>query len=83
MERAREFGFRFNADKHQIRCTETQLLGHIISVSGLLRPDPQKANLAISNMDPSMSLADLQTFLVSQPLLAQPGMTLSRPLGSH
>ena len=61
MERARETGFRFNADKCKIRCTEIPFFGNIISASGL-KPDPQKIE-AITNMDPSPSLADLQTFL--------------------
>jgi len=61
MERARETGLCFNADKCKIRCTEIPFFGHIIS-SNSLRPDPQKVE-AISNMDPSTSLADLQTFL--------------------
>ena len=61
MERARETGLRFNADKCKIRCTEIPFFGHIFSASDL-RPDPQKLE-AINNMDPSTSLADLQTFL--------------------
>ena len=61
MERARETGLRFNPDKCKIRCTEIPFFGNIISDSGL-RPDPQKTQ-AILNMDPSASLADLQTFL--------------------
>ena len=61
MERARETGLRFNPDKCKIRCTEIPFFGNIISDSGL-RPDPQKTE-AILNMDPSASLADLQTFL--------------------
>ena len=61
MERARETGLRFNADKCKIRCTEIPFFGNIISASGL-KPDPQKIE-AITNMDPSPSLADLQTFL--------------------
>ena len=61
MERAHETGLRFNPDKCKIRCTEIPFFGNIISDSGL-RPDPQKTE-AILNMDPSASLADLQTFL--------------------
>ena len=60
MERALETGLCFSADKCKIRCTEIPFFGHIISSSGL-RPDPQKVE-AISSMDPSTSLADLQTF---------------------
>ena len=54
-------GLRFNADKCKIRCTEIPFFGNIISASGL-KPDPRKIE-AITNMDPSPSLADLQTFL--------------------
>ena len=61
MERAREPGLRFKAEKCKIRCTEIPFFGHIISSNGLA-PDPQKVE-AISSMDPSTSLADLQTFL--------------------
>ena len=41
MERARETGLHFSADKCKIRCTEIPFIGHIISSNGL-RPDPQK-----------------------------------------
>ena len=61
MERARETGLRFINDKYKIRCTEIPFFGHIISASDL-RPDPQKME-AIDKMDPSGSLADLQSFL--------------------
>ena len=61
MERAHETGLRFNAGKCKIRCTEIPFFGHIISASDL-RPDPQKME-AIDKMDPSGSLADLQSFL--------------------
>ena len=61
MERACETGLRFNPDKCKMRCTEIPFFGNIISDSGL-RPDPQKTE-AILNLDPSASLADLQTFL--------------------
>ena len=61
MERACETGLRFNADKCKIGCTEIPFFGHIISSSGL-RPDPQKVE-AISSMDPSTSIAEVQTFL--------------------
>ena len=61
MELARETGLCFNVDKCKIRCTEIPFFGHIISSNGL-RPDPQKVE-AISNMEPSTSLTNLQTFL--------------------
>ena len=61
MERARETGLRFNADKCKIRCTEIPFFSNIISASGL-KPDPRKVE-AITNMDPSPNLADLQAFL--------------------
>jgi len=61
MEHARETGLHFNADKCKIRCTEIPFFGHTISTSGL-RMDPQKME-AISKMDPSSNLVDLQSFL--------------------
>ena len=61
IERARETGLRYNADKCKIRCTEIPFFGNIISASGL-KPGPRKIE-AITNMDPSPNLADLQTFL--------------------
>ena len=61
MEHARKTGLRFNADKGEIRCTEIPFFGHTISTSGL-RMDPQKME-AISKMDPSSNLVDLQSFL--------------------
>jgi len=60
MERARDTGLRFSVDKCKIRWTEIPFFSHISS-SGL-RPDSQKVK-AISSMDPSTSLADLQIFL--------------------
>lgn len=61
MEHSRETRHCFNADKCKIRCTEVPFFGHIVSASSL-RPDPQKVE-AIISMDPSTSLAVLQTFL--------------------
>ena len=61
MERARETDLCFNANKCKIRCTEIPFFGNIICASGL-KPDPRKIE-AITDMDPSPSLADLQTFL--------------------
>ena len=61
MECACETGLRFNADKCKIRCTEIPFFGNIISASGV-KPDPRKVE-AITNMDPSPNLADLQAFL--------------------
>ncbi|KAK3712645.1 hypothetical protein QZH41_002105, partial [Actinostola sp. cb2023] len=54
-------GLKFNPDKCRIGCTELPFFGHIISAEGL-KLDPGKVE-AINNMDPSTSLADLQTFL--------------------
>ena len=61
MECACKTGLRFTAHKCKIRCTEIPFFGHIVSASGL-GPDPQKVE-AISSMDLSTSLADLETFL--------------------
>ena len=61
MQRAHEAGIRFNADKCRIGCSELPFFGHIISSTGL-KLDPGKVE-SISNMDPSTSLNDLQTFL--------------------
>lgn len=61
IEHSRETRHCFNADKCKIRCTEIPFFGHILSASSL-RPDPQKVE-AIISMDPSTSLAVLQTFL--------------------
>ena len=82
MERARVNGLRFNTDKCTIRCTEIPFFGYIISSSGL-RPEPQKVE-AISSMHPSTTLANLCCYeIVSQPLSAQPSITLSHPFGPH
>ena len=84
MERARETGLRFNGDKCKIRCTEIPFFGHIISSNGLA-PDPQEVE-AISSMDPSTSLADLQTFPGMIQFLSRylPNLTShSRPSGHH
>ena len=61
MERARETGLRFNADKCKIRGTEISFFGNIIRASGP-EQDPREIE-AITKVDPSQSLADLQTFL--------------------
>ena len=61
MQRAHEAGIRFNADKCRICCSELPFSGHIISSTGL-KLDPGKVE-SISNMDPTTSLNDLQTFL--------------------
>ncbi|KAL9978440.1 hypothetical protein ACROYT_G015954 [Oculina patagonica] len=61
LQRARETGLRFNLDKCKFRCTRIPFFGHIIGAEGL-QPDPRKIDSKLS-MDPSTSLADLQTFL--------------------
>ena len=61
LQRARETGLRFNLDKCKFRCTRIPFFGHIIGAEGL-QPDPRKID-SIQSMDPSTSLADLQTFL--------------------
>ena len=61
LQRAHETGLRFNLDKWKFRCTPILFFGHIIGAEGL-QPDPRKIG-SILSMDPSTSLADLQTFL--------------------
>jgi hypothetical protein len=61
MERAKNAGIRFNPDKCIIACNKLPFFGHILTNEGL-KLDPKKAE-AISNMDPSTSLTELQTFL--------------------
>ena len=61
LQRARETGLRFNLDKCKFRCTRIPFFGHIIGAEGL-QPDPWKIG-SILSMDPSTSLADLQSFL--------------------
>ncbi|XP_028416418.1 uncharacterized protein LOC114540431 [Dendronephthya gigantea] len=61
MKQARETGVKFNPEKCKIGCTELPFFGHIICADGL-KMDPRKTQ-AFVNMDPSKSLADLQTFL--------------------
>ncbi|XP_048582171.1 uncharacterized protein K02A2.6-like isoform X2 [Nematostella vectensis] len=61
MERARETGLKFNADKCKIASKELVFFGHTLSADGL-KLDPAKVE-AINNMDPSTSLTDLQVFL--------------------
>ena len=61
LQRAHKTGLRFNLDKCRFRCTQIPFFGHIIGVEGL-QPDPRKID-SILSMDPSTSLADLQTFL--------------------
>ena len=61
LQRARETGLRFNLDKCKFRCTRIPSFGHIIGVEGL-QPDPRKID-SILSIDPSTSLADLQSFL--------------------
>lgn len=61
MERARETGLKFNADKCKIASKELVFFGHTLSADGL-KLDPTKVE-AINNMDPSTSLTDLQVFL--------------------
>jgi len=58
---ARETGLPFNLHKCKFRCTRIPFFGHIIGAEGL-QPDPRKIDSTMS-MDPSTSLADLQTFL--------------------
>jgi hypothetical protein len=61
MKRAKNAGIRFNPDKCIIACNKLPFLGHILN-NEALKLDPKKAE-EISNMDPSTTLTDLQTFL--------------------
>ena len=58
MERARETGVRFNPDKCRMLAPSCH---SVVTASGL-QADPRKIE-AIHSIDPSTSLADLQTFL--------------------
>ena len=61
LQRARETILRFNLDKCKFRCTRIPFFGHIVGAD-VLQPDPRKIDPILS-MDPSSSLADLQSFL--------------------
>ena len=61
LQRARETGLLFNLDKCKFKCARIPFFGHIIGADGL-QPDPRKIE-SILSMDPSTSLASLQTFL--------------------
>ncbi len=61
LQRARETGLCFNVDKCKFRCTRIPFFGHIIGAEGL-QPESRKID-SILSMDPSTSLAYLQTFL--------------------
>ena len=61
IERARQTGLRFNADKLKVRCREIPFFGNIIGTNGL-RPHPHKM-AAIQEMKPPTDLKELQTFL--------------------
>ena len=59
LQHARETGLRFNLDK--FKCARIPFIGHVIGADGL-QPDPRKIESKLS-MDPSTSLASLQTYL--------------------
>ena len=61
LQHAHKTGLHFNLDKCKFRCHGIPFFGHIVGAEGL-QPDPGKINSVLS-MDPSTSLADLQTFL--------------------
>ena len=61
LQSAHETGLCFNLDEYKFRCTRIHFFGHIIGAEGL-QPDPRKIS-SILSMDPSTSLANLQTFL--------------------
>lgn len=61
LERARERGVRFNANKIQLATQEVKYLGHIFKLNEI-KPDPERL-LAIEHMGPPKNKTDLQTFL--------------------
>ena len=61
MERAREKGIKFNADKLQLKCDEASFFGHTWTPEGV-KPDNKKVS-AILAMKPPDNAKDLQSFL--------------------
>ena len=61
MERAREKGIKFNADKLQLKCDEASFFGHTWTPKGV-KPDNKKVS-AIFAMKPPDNAKDLQSFL--------------------
>ncbi|XP_048583273.1 uncharacterized protein LOC125562956 [Nematostella vectensis] len=61
IERAQATGIKFNPDSCRVKCTSIPLYGHILNANGL-GVDPGKIE-AITAMDPSTSVQDLQSFL--------------------
>lgn len=61
LERARERGARFNANKVQIAVESVKYLGHIFSYNSI-KPDPDRL-VAIEQMTRPKNKKDLQTFL--------------------
>ena len=61
MERAREKGIKFNANKLQLKCDEANFFGHTWTSEGV-KPDNKKVS-AILAMKPPDNAKDLQSFL--------------------
>ena len=61
MERARQKGIKFNADKLQLKCVEASFFGHTWTPEGV-KPDNKKVS-AILAMKPPDNAKDLQSFL--------------------
>ena len=61
MERAREKGIKFNANKLQLKCDEASFFGHTWTSEGV-KPDNKKVS-AILAMKPPDNAKDLQSFL--------------------
>ena len=81
MERASDKGVKFNPDKCFVKCTSISFYGHTLSADGLA-PDQSKVE-AISCMDPSTKLQDLQSFLGATQYLSKfiPGLAnMAAPL---
>ena len=79
LQHARETGLCFNLDK--FKCARIPFIGHVIGADGL-QPDPPKIESKLS-MNPSTSLASLQTFLGMVQFLSRSFLHSSSPLEPH
>ncbi len=61
LQRAKESGIKFNLDKCKFKQHQIPFYGHTLTSTGL-EPSSSKIQ-AISSMDPSRNISDLQTFL--------------------
>ncbi|XP_046391596.1 uncharacterized protein K02A2.6-like [Ischnura elegans] len=62
LQRLRERGITLNSDKCKFRVKETKFLGHIISASEGIKPDPDKIT-AIERMSQPETVAEIRRFL--------------------